>query len=196
MIPLTVVLIAVGALILNAIGTDKPLLRTPLEAGLTEQTSHFIYEGDWVEDPARLNDVMQQFYDETGVIPFLYIFPNGFTPPEYQLSKITEKFYKENFIDQAHFLTVFRDNCLGGYVVRFQVGADAKQVIDDDALKEFSSYLKENYFDFDIDETEIFANTYSETATQIMSEEIEAPGWHNVLIVFGSFVAACLSCCF
>lgn len=85
---------------------------------------------------------------------------------------------------------------MGGYVVRFQVGADAKQVIDDDVLEEFSSNLKENYFDFDIDETEIFANTYSETATQIMSEEIEAPGWHNVLIVFGSFVAACLSCCF
>lgn len=194
-IPLTVIIIALVIVVFEGIGisTDDDIVpvRTALPKESVEPGSFLLDEGEWFEDELALDDAMQQFYEDTGVIPFLYIMPNGSYPPSIRLQQIADDFYKGHFADQKHFLTLFRDNGYGGYNVCFTVGSEAKSVVDKGALDVFKADLEANYHNFDIDEAAIFSLTYANTAEQIMSET-KSSGSFSVPVVLGSFILAIL----
>lgn len=144
--------------------------RQPLPAGAVEQTAYFTDDdGDWIGQPSKLEAGMRQFYEETGVQPYLYIVPNGSTNSTTELQQKSQELYPQLFNDEAHFLLVFCDNNQGNYHCGYTVGAQAKAVMDEEAIGIFADYLDANYYDYSLSEEEIFANTYAQTAARIMS---------------------------
>lgn len=144
--------------------------REALPAGAVVETPYYTdQDGDWISNSSVLEQGMRQFYMDTGVQPYLYILPNGTTTSTSELSDMSNKLYGELFDDEAHFLLVFCDNGHGGYNCGYTVGAQAKTIMDAEALDIFADYLDRYYNDYSLTENEIFAKTYEDTAARIMS---------------------------
>lgn len=172
--------------------TASTVERTPLPAGSVEETAYFTDEGDWIDNPNALNQAMRQFYMDTGVQPYLYILPNGQTRSVQELTSRAETLYPEIFNDEAHFLLVFCDDNSGSFNAGYVIGTQAKSIMDSEAIDIFKDYLDANYYDFSLTETQIFANTYTQTADRIMSTDAKrnAPVNITLMIVSGAMVVA------
>lgn len=170
--------------------TSSTVERTALPAGSVQETAYYTDDGDWIGNPTLLNNSMRQFYMETGVQPYLYILPNGYTTSVSQLTSMSDELYGELFIDEAHFLLVFCDDDNGSFNAGYTVGTQAKSVMDSEALKIFQDYLDSNYLNYSLDESEIFANTYTQTADRIMTTDADrmAPVFITVAVVAGVIV--------
>ena len=144
--------------------------RVALNAGEAQQTSFYTDEdGDWIHNTAVLEKGMRQFYDETGVWPYIYILPNGSTTSTSQLTQLAQDLYGELFQDQAHFLLVFCDNNNGGFNCGYWAGSSARTVMDDEAATILADYLWKHYQNYNISEEEIFSNAFADTADRIMT---------------------------
>ena len=146
--------------------------REPLPAGAAESTRvHFQdLDGGWIFDDDVLERGMESFKDETGVEPYLVILPNGTSTSQSELSRYAQQTYDELFDDEGHFLLVFCDDGSGGYTCGYAIGAQAKTIMDDEALDIFADYLDRYYYDYDLSEEEIFADTFADTGKRIMSK--------------------------
>ncbi len=154
--------------------TSSTVERTALPAGTAIETPYFTDEdGDWIEDPQVLESGMREFFVETGVQPYLYILPNGSAISTSQLQTIAQETYDELFTDGAHFLLVFCDDGKGAFNAAYWVGQEALTIMDTEALQIFQDYLKRNYNDYSLTESEIFADTYEQTAHAIMTTEAQ-----------------------
>lgn len=172
-----------AATMLGDTQTESTVERTALPAGSVQETPYFTdASNDWIASPSTLEAGMRQFYMDTGVQPYLYIEPNGAYTSPAQLSDLSQQFYKENIADEAHFVVFFCDDNQGSYNVGYTVGAQAKAVLDSEALSIFQDYLDENYYDYSLSESEIFADTFAETGERIMSTDAKRNG--PVLITF------------
>lgn len=125
--------------------------------------------GDWIDSPAQLEKGLKSFYNETGVWPYVYILPNGYTTSIDELTVMAEDLYDELFADEAHFLLVFCDDGYGGYNCGYCVGAQAKTIMDSEALAILADYLDRHYADYSIDEEEVFSNAFADTGERIMT---------------------------
>ena len=173
--------------------TASTIERTALPKGAVVETPYFTDEdGSWIGDPRTLEEGMRQFYMDTGVQPYLYILPNGETTSVAELTRLADERYGQLFSDEAHFLVVFCDNDRGGYNVGYTVGSQAKTVMDAQALQIFNDYLDRNYADYGISESQMFANTYRETAHAIMTTEAKrmGPVYVTVAVVAGVVIVA------
>lgn len=150
--------------------TASTVQREPLPAGAVEKTAYFTDDdGDWIGQPQKLEAGMNAFYQKTGVQPYLYILPNGSVNSTTQLTQKSQEMYGQLFKDEGHFLLLFCDDNQGSYHCGYTVGAQAKSVMDAEALEIFASYLDRNYYDYNLSEEQIFANTYAQTAERIMA---------------------------
>lgn len=173
--------------------TESTVERTPLPAGSVQETPYFTDDaGDWIADPAQLEQAMRQFYMDTGVQPYLYIEPNGSASSSTELSQLAQAFYEESISDQAHFVVFFCDNNQGGFDAGYWIGAQARAVMDSEAIRIFQDCLNANYNDMSLSETQIFARTYTETADRIMTTDAKrnAPVYITVAVVVGVIIVA------
>ncbi len=115
---------------------------------------------------------MRHFYEKTGVWPYVYILPNGYSTSSQELTQKAQELYEKLFEDDAHFILVFCDNNNGGYNCGYYGGSLARTVIDDEAVSILAAYLEANYDDYSLSEEEIFSNTFSQTADHIMSKTL------------------------
>ncbi len=171
--------------------TSSTVERTALPLGVVEDTGYFQDDsGDWIENPKKLDQAMKQFCLDTGVIPYLIILPNGQVTSQAELTQQATSYYESNFDDGSHFVLVFCDNGNGRFTAGYYVGPQAKSVMDSEALGIFAEYLSINYDDWDLTETEIFANTYTETAERIMTTDADrmAPAYITGAVVVGVIV--------
>ena len=144
--------------------------RVALSAGEAQQTGFYTDEdGDWIHNTAVLEKGMRQFYNETGVWPYIYILPNGSVTSTSQLQQMAQELYSELFQDQAHFLLVFCDNNSGSFNCGYWAGSSARTVMDDEAATILADYLWKHYQDYSISEEEIFSNAFADTADRIMT---------------------------
>lgn len=158
---------AVGSF--TSITETSEVVREPLPTSYANGTPYYTDEdGDWIYNESKLNPGMREFYDNTGVWPYVYILPNGYTTNADKLQKTAEELYSELFNDEAHFLMVFCDDNTGGYNWGYCVGADAKTIMDDDALVTMNNFLERNYDNLNLSEEEIFSKTFASTSQRIM----------------------------
>lgn len=154
--------------------TSSTVEREPLPLGVVEETGYFVdSSGDWIDDPAKLDAAMRQFCMDTGVVPFLTILPNGSFNSRAELTQLSQSYYTEHYDDGNHFVLTFCDDGHGRYNAGYYLGAQAKAVMDSEALNIFGEYLSINYDNLNLSETEIFANTYLETAERIMTTDAD-----------------------
>lgn len=127
-------------------------------------------DGDWIHNSARMEAGLKEFYEQTGVQPYIYILPNGQETSPLRLSEMAEDLYNQLFDDGAHFLLVFCDDGLGGYNCGYWVGPEAKTIMDSEAISVLADYLDRYYAEADTEE-EIFSEAFAKTAERIMHVE-------------------------
>ncbi len=143
--------------------------REPLPASATTETEYYAdTDGGWINNASELESGMRYFYEKTGVQPYLLILPNGYTTSSSDLTELSEALYKELFNDNGHFLLAFCDDNNGRVTYGYYMGAQARSVMDEEAVNILIEYLQINYYDTSISEEEIFSKTFAETADRIM----------------------------
>ena len=157
--------------------------REALPAGAVNETDYYTDECGWISNTSQLTDGMKTFYRLTGVQPYLYI-ANGVDgsnrPSPDAIESYAASLYDELFTDEAHFLLVFCDDGVGSYTCGYQVGSQAKTVMDDEAVGILADYL-DRYYSSDLDDEEFFSRTFEKTAERIMT--VTKSPWPTVLIV-------------
>ena len=143
--------------------------REPLSASETVETGYYTdADGDWIHDSALLEKGLREFYEQTGVQPYVYILPNGQTTSVDELTATAEELYGELFDDQGHFLLVFCDDGRGGFTCGYWMGTSARSVMDDEAVSILASYLNRHYEAAPTEE-EVFSDAFADTAERIMT---------------------------
>ena len=143
--------------------------REPLPASAVTETAYYTDEAGWFSNPSQLEEGMRQFYRETGVQPYLYLLPNGSVTSVSALTDLAEELYPQLFTDEGHFLLVFCDDGYGSYHCGYTVGAQAKTVMDEEAIAVLADYLDRYYSDYSIREEEVFSNAFAATGERIMT---------------------------
>lgn len=150
--------------------TASTVAREALPASAVNETQYYSdTDGTWITNASKLNSGMRSFYEETGVQPYLYILPNGYSTSTQELSSVAAERYDELFTDEGHFLLVFCDDGNGSYNCGYAVGAQAKTVMDSEAISILADYLDRYYYDYSLSEEEVFANTFANTGERIMT---------------------------
>jgi hypothetical protein len=135
-----------------------------------ESPAYTDLDGNWIERGAVLEVGLKDFYEMTGVMPYVYILPNGTSDSTEELQKEAEELYPKLFSDERHILLVFCDNNKGGFTCGYYVGSAARSVMDDEAIEILADYLNANYQNLNISEEQVFSNTFASTAERIMEK--------------------------
>lgn len=166
--------------------------RTPIPAGNVTQTAYYTDEdGDWIHNPGRLEKGLAHFYEKTGIQPYVYILPNGYTTSQQTCTDMAEELYPQLFDDAGHLLLVFCDDNNGGYNAGWYAGGAALTFMDAEAVNMLANNLADAYVNADTDE-EVFSDAFAETADDLMGGGSSRGAARVVGIVFLVVGAACL----
>lgn len=129
----------------------------------------------WIASESTLESGLKDFYNETGVQPYLVITDviNGDTTPTGdEVWEYADSIYDQMFDDEGHMVFVFQ--CEDGgvdYMMAACTGAQAKVVLDDaEALEILYDYV-DYYFYSDLDEDEMFAEAFRDAGERIMTKQ-------------------------
>ena len=157
-------------------GGDSPapstVAREPLPAGAVRETGWYTDELGWILNEKDLLAGMKEFYQKTGIQPYLYLTPsiNGSVSPSPQeLGEYAEELYDRLFTDEAHFLLVFQESGDSGYTAGYTAGSQTKQVMDDEAVGILRDYLDRYYYTSGLTDEEYFSKVFADTAERIMT---------------------------
>lgn len=150
------------------------IVREALPAGSVNETEYYTDEIGWISDKEALEKGMKNFYEKTGVQPYIYItdedaYGQSVTDPD-ELADYAEGLYQKLFTDEGHFLLVFFSNYDVDYVDYYICGYDAEEVMDSEAADMLLDYLDDNFYEIDNGMTHeaYFSNAFDKTATEIM----------------------------
>lgn len=148
----------------------------------------------WIASGKVLEDGLKDFYNETGVQPYLVITDqiNGdYTPTGDEVWNYANQVYDQMFTDEGHMVFVFQ--CPDGgtdYMMAACTGAQAKTVLDDaEALEILYDYV-DSYFWSDRDEDEMFADAFRDAGKRIMDTQMSTA--QIVAIVVGVVIVVAI----
>ena len=162
--------------------TRSTVKRVPLPKGSVKETDYYTDDLGWIKNPVTVEAGMKNFYNKTGVQPYIYITDtvNGTkNPTASDMEAYADELYNKLFTDEAHFLLLFweyDDN----YKTQYVVGSAAKTVIDTEAANIILDYTDRYYYG-NMTEDTYFSTVFNESANRIMS--VTTSPWIPVLIV-------------
>ena len=170
----------------QSVSEDSTTVREKLPADAVTKTDWYTDEdGDWIHSAGSLTRGLEEFYEKTGVQPYVYILPNGQITSGDELAAMGEELYDELFVDEGHLLLVFCDAGDGTFNCGYTVGTEASAIMDSEALGVLSDELDYAYNNAATDE-EVFSDAFAKTAERIMSAaEAEQQGKTTTLVVGG-----------
>ncbi len=157
---------------------------------MVNETGYYTDENDWINNKTLLQKGLKNFYNKTGVQPYLYITDsiNGTHDPDMsQLTFFAEQLYDELFTDEAHLLLVFFEYDSGEYMTSYVTGSQAKTVIDDEAGDILLDYLDKYYY-YDMSDEQYFSKSFDDAAERIM--KVYRSPWLTVLIFIAVILLA------
>ena len=164
--------------------TKSTVKRTPLPKGSVIETAYYTDELGWISNPVTLEAGMKNFYNKTGVQPYLYITDtvNGTNnPTASDMDAFANSLYGSLFEDEAHFLLVFWEYN-DSYKTQYVSGAQAKAVIDTEAANILLDYI-DRYYNSDMTEDVFFSTAFNDAANSIMTVPVSPWPW-----IAGAFV--------
>ena len=195
-----VLMCAVGIALIVGDGTAKSTIQRNKLTGVPAYSANCIVdELGYFENTGQAARGLKDFYDQTGVQPYIYIkdYDPSLTTDE-QKEAYAKEYFDEN-IDQANgFLYVYfanedeHDDSIPSYdksigYMCYAVGTSAKAVMDDEAVNIFWGYI-DKYWTSDLSMEDMITTVFSETANAIMhvsktSDQIEGMIIIGVLVV-------------
>ena len=167
--------------------------REPLPSNaVTVKNGYYTDELGWITSKSKVESGMKSFYEETGVMPYLYLTDtvDGETSPKkndfinFADAKYDELFTAANGqIDEAHILVIFHEYYDGEYTVYYTAGVQAQSVIDDEAGEILMDYFDRYYYDSSKDNSEYFSAVFKEAGEAIM--KVTRPAWYYPTIIGG-----------
>lgn len=141
------------------------------------ETSYYTDEAGWISNPKEIEQGLKSFYHETGVQPHVYITDGSHGTTASELQSFAVSVYDDLFQDEAHFLLVFYDDGYGNYYCGYEVGSEAKTVMDNEAIGILADYLDRYYNDTsNMSDEEFFGTSFEKTGERIMTvTESSAP---------------------
>ena len=124
--------------------TKSTVNREKLHLSLSDEAGYFTDECDWIRNRTVLEKGLKDFYDSTGILPYVYIIDNvagDYDPSTEKLEQFAEECYEELFDDEGHVLLVFWDYA-GAYEYTLWLGADAAELMDTEACDILFDYLE------------------------------------------------------
>ncbi len=180
--------------------TASTVERTKLDSSkCQEYGSYYTDELNWFGNGSEIESGMKEFYEKTGVQPYLYLTDsvNGSSnPSESQLQSYSETIYSNLFSDDGHLVLLFyqQDNDYGNYEMWMTIGSDADDVIDTEAMNIIFDYVEKYYYDDSVSEEGVFGKAFSSAADRIMGTSSNSSGssGSSVIIIVIVVIAAAL----
>ena len=165
--------------------TKSTVRREPLPKGSVVETSYYTDELGWIGNPTKLTAGMKNFYRRTGVQPHVFITDNinGYHYPD---ADVVEEFafalYDDLFRDEAHLLLILLEY-QGEFSAWYVTGAQAKAVLDQEAMDILLDYIFLYYNYTNLSNEEFLSTAFDKAGKRIMSVTVSP--WVYVFIVLG-----------
>lgn len=173
--------------------TNKTVIKNTTEreklVGVVSKTDWYEDQIGWISSKNVLIEGLEDFYNETGVQPYVLFvsyssdFWNDSTLVPTEADDYLEDVYNEKFTDEAHFIFAYfeckndsRTEMDGEF--RYLSGYTADTIMDNEAIEILWGYFEKNYYDTSLSIEKMISNTFSETAKSIMSKPTN--GWDTI----------------
>lgn len=204
-VTIIVILFILGTFISMATSSNSKIPKNTKERtalfGVVNKTDWYQDDIGWVSNKSTLISGLEDFYNKTGVQPFILFVPyspnywNGSSINATATDDYLETIYKSKFTDEAHFIFAYfqckndsKSEMDGEF--RYLSGYSADTIMDNEAINILWGYFEKNYYDTSLSLEKMISNTFSETAKSIMSKPTN--GWDFGIVFFviiGAIVA-------
>lgn len=150
--------------------TPSTVAREPLPKSASIETEYLTDELGWIGSVTKLKTGMKNFYNATGVQPYLYIADNldgNHNPTNGEIDAWISKTYDALFRDEAHMLVLFLEYN-NNYKTWYMCGTQAKAVIDTEAADILLDYIDKYYYS-DMNDDEMFGKAFNDAGERIMT---------------------------
>ncbi len=173
--------------------------RTPL-SGVVTKTDWYDDQIGWISSPNQLISGLEDFYNLTGVQPYVMLIPysetywNGDTLNTSAADTYLNEIYDSHFSDEGHFIFAYFA-CLNDVEsemdgeIRYLSGYAADTIMDNEACNILEGYYQINYYDTSLSTEQFIGNTFRETAQSIMSNPTNVWNFLKIAIVVIGVVA-------
>lgn len=151
--------------------TASTVRREALPKGSVNETGYYTDQLGWVRNQTVLTAGMKNFYEKTGVQPYLYLTDaiNGsHDPTDEEVQQFAYAAYDRLFTDEAHFLLIFFEY-QGRYHTWYLSGTQAKTVMDTEATDILLDYVDRYYGYGNLTEDEMFSRAFNDAGDRIMT---------------------------
>jgi uncharacterized membrane protein len=172
--------------------TKSTINRKKLHLNVSDKEGYFTDECGWIRNRAELEKGLKQFYNSTGVMPYIYIINNvagDYNPSSQKLEQFVESAYEKLFDDEGHILLLFWDYG-GAYEYVLWLGADTIPLMDSEACDILFDYLDYYYYYAETEEA-FFADAFAKAGKHMM-QVTRSPIYYIVIVgVVGLGIFAC-----
>lgn len=195
-IAMVVTFILIGVFILmlanSSSNQQSTIVREKINSGNAFVSDCVVDDLDWCDNQRKMKKAMESFWRETGVQPYIIL---TYVTDETD-TEAKQQAWAQNLLDTQ----LSRDSFLWVY---FEIpgsdepgwyagacGAEAKAVMDDEAISIFNNYVNEYWFTWDENDTDgMFQRIFDKTANTIM--RVPTNGW-DVLktMMIGSIIVS------
>lgn len=151
--------------------TKSTVVRQPLPRGSVTETGYYTDTLGWIGNKTKLTAGMKNFYQKTGVQPYLYITDNingSYNPTVEVAEEFAGSLYDNLFRDEAHLLLIFFEPYPNEYSTYYLAGRVGKTVIDEEAADILLDYI-DRYYSYDLTNEEFFSKAFNDAGKRIMT---------------------------
>lgn len=127
----------------------------------------------YVENTSKLSKNLKNFYNKTGIQPYIYLKSYDETlTSDSQKDNYTQNWYEQNIDNEDTFLFVYyedQDPNEIGYMA-YVNGKQVTSVMDSEAVNIFWNYIDRYWTDDSLSTVEVFTKTFNSTANTIMEK--------------------------
>ncbi len=194
-----VVLIVTLLMVLSAVSSwsavpDSSYNREKLESGIPYQSDCIVDELDWFDNASKTGRQLQNFYDQTGIQPFIVLKAYDATlisdgdKEQYALD-----WYDTHIDNEATLLFMYFAEQDSDYDVGYMMLVNGKlvsSVMDSEAFEIFWAYT-DKYWYSDLDTDEMFVEIFDNTARRIMQKTTTGADVGKTFLIVAGILAVC-----
>lgn len=166
--------------------------REPIATGVPYNNNCIIDELGWFDNTAKTSKRLQEFYNKTGVQPFIYL--RAYDPDlwsDADKEQYAQDWYEANIDNESTFLYMYFAEYDQDGEVGFMAYVNGKQVssvMDAEAVNIFWDYLDNAWYK-DSSTDDMFVSVFSSTANKIMTKSTTgADVMNSIVVVLGVLV--------